>query len=436
MNRILFVDDQPEILRGLKRSFGTTCLDWDIEFAASGEEALNLMSKSHFDVVISDMRMPKMNGVELFNIIMERYPETVRIIFSGHSDREMIMNSVKCTHQFLAKPCDMETIRYTIVRACKLRELLRSETLRKIVAGIKKLPSLPKLYNLIIAEMQSPDASLKKVGHIISQDVSMSAKVLQLVNSAYFGLPQKIADPQQAAVYLGMDALKALILSIHVFSSFTEDSELFWFSLADMQKRSIMVGRLARDIARAEMADGKVVEEALVAGILHDIGRLIMLKIPEQCRMVMDYIERTGCDLVDAEHTVLKTSHAELGAYLLGLWGIPDNIVEAVAFHHNPSKLLDDVFIRPEGSYNNKDTGKTGKAESDYKDSKSQSTKKLLKEFTALTAVHVANSLLMQENTSPGVTDFPYVDMNYLGKLNLKDKLPKWAEYCNKIKFV
>jgi putative nucleotidyltransferase with HDIG domain len=430
MRRILFVDDIPGAAQQLKEEIRPMCHEWETEFAVSGEEALNLMTKSPFDVVVSNMHMPGMNGVELLGTVMERYPETVRIIHAELSDPDIVLRSAKSAHQFLMKPCSAETMRYTIERACKLQDLLRSETLRKIVAGIKKLPSLPQLYNLIIAEMQSPDASLKKVGHIISQDVSMSAKILQLVNSAYFGLPQKITDPRQAAVYLGMDTLKALVLSIHVFSSFKEDSEFFWFSLADMQKRSIMVGRLAGDIARAEMADGKVVEEALVAGILHDIGRLIMLKIPEQCRMVMDFIERTGCDLIEAEYTVMKTSHAELGAYLLGLWGIPDNIVEAVAFHHNPSKLLDNVFIKPEESYN-KDTGKAG---SDDKDSKLRSAKKLLKEFTALTAVHVANSLLMQESSSPGTTDFPYVDMSYLGKLNLKEKLPEWMELCNKVK--
>jgi putative nucleotidyltransferase with HDIG domain len=432
IRRILFVDDQPEVLRGLKRALETMRHKWDIEFAVSGEEALNLMSKSHFAVVVSDMRMPEMDGVELLNVVMERNPEVVRIILSGHSDRELVLRSVRCAHQFLAKPCNIETISYTIERACKLRDLLRSETLRKIVAGIKNLPSLPKLYSLIMSEMQSPDTSLKKVGYIISQDVAMSAKILQIVNSAFFGLPQKIVDPQQAAVYLGIDTLKALILSIHVFSSFKEDSEFFWFSLADMQKRSIMVGRLARDIARAEMADGKVVEEALIAGILHDIGRVIMLKIPDHCRMVMDYIERTGCDLVDAEYTVMKTSHAELGAYLLGLWGIPGNVVEAVAFHHNPSKLLEEMFIMPSES-SNKDTGKIKPSD---KDSKTRPDKKLLKEFTALTAVHVANSLLMQESSSPDITVFPYVDMHYLRKLNLTDKLPEWMECCEKIKQV
>jgi len=429
MRRILFVNDDPGTARELKEKLKPMYHEWEIGFAVSGKEALSFMAKSHFDVVVSNMHMQKMDGVELLDTVMELHPETVRIIHSEHSDKEMILRSVKSAHQFLMKPCSAETMKYTIERACKLQDLLKSETLRKIVAGIKKLPSLPQLYSLIVAEMQSEDASLKKVGHIISQDVSMSAKILQLVNSAFFGLPQKITDTQQATVFLGIDTLKALVLSIHVFSSFTEDSDLFWFSLADMQKRSIMVGRLAGDITRAETADEKVAEEALIAGILHDIGRLIMLKIPEQCRMVMDFIERTGCDLVEAEYTIMKTSHAELGAYLLGLWGIPDNIVEAVAFHHRPSKLLDDMFIMP-GEPSNKDTGKM---KSEDKDSKSQSAKKLLKEFTALTAVHVANSLLMQES-SPTTTDFPYVDMRYLSRLHLTDKLPEWMECCNKVR--
>jgi putative nucleotidyltransferase with HDIG domain len=429
MRRILFVDDNPEEIERLREMLTTVNKDWEVEFAESGEEALKIMAKSPFDVIVSDMRMPKMDGAELLGNVMKHYPETVRIIQSWHSDKERVLRSVKSAHQFLLKPSSTETMKYIIERACKLRDLLKNERLKKIVAGIKNLPSLPVLYSLIVAEMHSKDVSLKKVGHIISQDVSMSAKILQLVNSAFFGLPQKIADPQQAAIYLGIDTLKALVLSINVFSSFTEESELFWFSLGDMRKRSIMVGRLARDIARDETDDAKVAEEALIAGILHDVGRLIMLKIPEQCRMMMDFIERTGCDLVDAEYTVMKTSHAELGAYLLGLWGISDNVVEAVAFHHNPSKLLEDMFIIP-GESSNKDKDKI---KSSKKKSKSLSAKKLSREYCTLTAVHVANSLLMQESSSD-TTVFPYIDMRYLSRLGLTDKLPGWMECCNKLR--
>ncbi len=429
MRRILFVDDNPEEIERLREMLTLVNKEWEVEFAESGEEALKIMAKSPFDVVVSDMRMPKMDGAELLGTVMEHYPETVRIIQSWHSDKERVLRSVNSAHQFLLKPSSTETMKYTIERACKLRDLLKNENLKKIVAGIRKLPSLPKLYSLILEEMHSKEISLKKVGHIISQDVSMSAKILQLVNSAFFGLPQKIADPQQAAIYLGLDTLKALVLSIHVFSSFTEESELFWFSLADMRKRSILVGRLARDIARDETDDAKVAEEALIAGILHDVGRLIMLKIPEQCRMMMDFIERTGCDPVEAEYTVMKTSHAELGAYLLGLWGISDNIVEAVAFHHNPSKLLEDMSIIPVES-SNKDENRI---KSSKNKSKSLSAKKLSGEYCTLTAVHVANSLLMQESSSD-TTVFPYIDMRYVSRLGLTDKLPEWMECCNKLR--
>ncbi|MFQ5964219.1 MAG: HDOD domain-containing protein [Candidatus Scalinduaceae bacterium] len=416
MRKILFVDDNPKEIKGLKKILQPMLQEWEVEFALSGKEALSFMNESIFDVIVSDTHMPEMNGVELLGIVMERHPATVRIILSEHSDKEMVLKSVETAHQFLMKPCNVEIIRYTIERACKLRDLLGNETLKRIVGGIKDLPSLPKLYNLIINEMKSPDASLKRVGEIIAQDISMSAKILQLVNSAFFGLPRKITDPQQAAVYLGSETLKALVLSINLFSSFPEDSELFWFSLADMRKRSLMVGRLARDIANIESEDKSTVEVALIAGILHDIGRLIMLKIPDQCRMMMDFIERTGCGLLEAEYTVMKTSHAELGGYLLGLWGIDNSIVEAVAFHHNPSRLLEGTVVqlkKPSGE----DVGN-----------------KLSQELSALTAVHIANSLMMQEDSSSDTTIYPYVDIRYLKALNLENKLPEWMDCCNKIK--
>jgi len=416
MRRILFVDDDPKEIKRLRKMLRSIRHEWEMEFAVNGEEALGVMAKFPFDVIVSDMHMPGMNGVELLGAVKKRYPETVRIMHSGHSDRKMVFKSARSVHQFLMKPCNAETMKYTIERACKLRDLLRNETLKKIITGINNLPSLPRLYYKIVAEMQSENASLKKVGHIISQDVSMSAKILQLVNSSFFGLPQRIVDPRQATVYLGIDRLKALVLSIHVFSSFVDDAEICGFSLVRMWGHSLRTSKLARDIAHAEAADEKVVEVATIAGLLHDIGKLILLKAPKLYKEVMEFAKTTGCDFAEAEYIVMKTSHAELGAYLLGLWGIPNDVVEAVAFHHNPSKLIEDMFIMLNESPN-KDRGKL----------KSRSVKKLLKEFTALTAVHVANSLLIQES-SPDITDFPYIDTLYLRTLNLQDKLPEWVE--------
>ena len=430
MRRILFVDDQPEVLRGLKRALAAIPHDWDIEFSTSGEEALDLMSRSPFDVVVSDMRMPKMNGVELLSTVMERYPDTVRIILSGHSDREMILNSLNCSHQFLSKPCSTEKIRYTIERACRLRDLLRDETLIKIATGIKALHSLPTLYGMVIKEMQSPDVSLKKVGHIISQDISMTAKVLQIVNSAYFGLPVKITDPQQAAIYLGLETLKALILSIHVFSSFKEDVKYFGQSLTQMWNHNMNVGRLAKEIAIFEKAEAKQAEEALVAGILHDIGKIILLQAPDQYTKVDDFINNAGSYTTDAEYAVLKTSHAELGAYLLGLWGLPDSIVETVAFHHNPLKLVEGTLVMGNQSLN-KNAEETKLYDGRLN---SQTVKEYITEFNVLTFVHVANALIVKNDCSSDTNILPYIDMSYLKVFNLTDKLLEWVECYNKIK--
>ena len=423
MRRVLFVDSDPSTARNLQKTLEPMCPEWEMEVAVSGEEVLDIMSRSHYDVVVPDIHMEGMDGLELLGIVGERYPETVRIIHSELLDPDEVLKSTMAAHQFLMKPCCAETMKNTIERACKLRDLLRDDTLKKIVAGIKNLPSVPILYNLIVSEMQSADPSLKKVGHLISQDVSMSAKILQLVNSSFFALPLKITDPQQAAVYVGIESLKSLVLSIHAFSSISEDAELCGFSLLKMWRHSLRTGRLAADIARAENSDRKVVEEAMIAGMLHDIGKLILLKMPRQYNEVMELTETTKCSFEEAEYTVMGASHSELGAYLLGLWGLPGNVVEAVAFHHNPSKLIEGIFV----TSNEPVQEGSDKTESKDIDPESQSVEDETTGINALTAVHIANAMTMQGNCSSD-TSFPYVDIAYINKLGLTDKLPEWIE--------
>jgi len=424
MRKILFVDNNPNTTLEFKKTLGSICREWEVENVVSGNEALNVMSKSPFDAVVSDIQIQGMNGVRLLDTVNERHPETVRIIHSMFIDPEMVLKSKDTVHQFLIKPCSAEMMKNTIERTCILRDLLRDEALKKIISGIRTLPSLPVLYNLIVAEMQSPEPSLKKVGKLISQDVSMSAKILQLVNSAIFGLPQKIADPQQAAVYVGMATLKSLVLSFHVFSSLEDKAESCGFSLSKMWKHSLLTSRLAKDIARAEKADRKVMEEAMIAGMLHDIGKLVLLEVPGQYKEVSDIIESTGCESAEAEYTVIETSHSELGAYLLGLWGLPGNVVETVAFHHNPSKLIDNMFVMQ----NESSKEESCETKPEDVDSSSQSVEKYSSGFSTLTAVHIANALTMQGDCSSETTSFPYVDMSYLKRLGLTDKLPEWAE--------
>jgi len=411
MRKILFVDNDLIEDQDLKKMLRAVRPEWELESAMGVEDALTIMSKSPFDVVVSEILINGVDGIEFLSTVNDLYPETVRIMHTKLPEHGMALRSTMIVHQLLMKPCSVEKMENSIEQTCRLRDLLRNETLKKVVAGIKNLPSLPSIYNLIVAEMQSPEGSLKKAGHLISQDVSMSAKILQLVNSAFFALPRRITDPQQAAVFVGIETLKSLVLSIHIFSSFSKEAELCGFSPVAMWSHSLRTARLAADIARAEKADRKVVEEAMLAGMLHDIGRLIILKIPKKYKEVMALIETTGCSAVEAEYTVMDTSHAELGAYLLGLWGLPDSVVESIAFHHKPSKLIEGL------------TAKTSNIDN---------LKQQPREITALTAVHVANALIMHEDYSFNTTSFPYVDMSYLETLGLENKLPEWVDLYEK----
>lgn len=382
--RILFVDDEPNVIDGLRRMLRSMRDRWEMYFAGSGEEALKILEATPIDVIVADMRMPQMDGATLLARVQERYPHVVRIMLTGYSDKEMTMRSTKSAHQFLAKPCDADTLRYTIERACQLRELLREEQLLKVVTGVGTLPSLPVLYRALVQEMESPSASLKRIGAIIAQDVAMTAKVLQLVNSAFFGLPQKITNPQQAVTLLGINNLKPLVLYIHLFEAFRPGKGVA-FSLEALWEHSIMVGSLAREIAKAEGGNRELVDEALTAGILHDIGKLLLSRVPGY-REKDASLRREGKSWTTAEeYAFFGTSHAEVGAYLLGIWGLSDAIVEAVAFHHQPGK--------------------------------SQGNK-----FGVLTAIHVADSLIRAEGDAS-----VSVDLSYLSRLGLAARMERWA---------
>ncbi|WP_334110273.1 response regulator [Thermodesulfitimonas autotrophica] len=388
---ILFVDDEPNVIDGLRRMLRNMRDRWEMYFAGSGEEALKILETTPIDVIVADMRMPQMDGATLLARVQERYPHVVRIMLTGHSDKEMTLRSTKSAHQFLAKPCDGETLRYTIERTCQLRELLRDKKLLQVVTGITVLPSLPSLYRELIKEMEAPNASLKKIGAIVTQDMAMTAKVLQLVNSAFFGLPQRVTNPVQAVTLLGLNNLRPLVLYIHLFEAF-ETTPGSGRVIEALWEHSVAVGSLAREIARLEKADREVRDEALTAGLLHDIGKLLLLRLPDCCEKLKGLADREGDWLPADEYALIGTSHAELGAYLLGLWGIADTVVEAVAFHHQPGNSVAD-------------------------------------RFTVLTAVHVANGLVKEGDCS-----LQTVDLDYLRRLGLEQKVTHWAELYREIK--
>ena len=255
--RILFVDDEEMILEVLRRMLRPLTNEWELSFAADGDKALALMEQAPFDVVVSDMRMPGLNGAELLSEVMKRYPRTQRLIHSGYADRELILQCVGSTHQYLAKPCTVETLRGVLRRAAALDDSLGSETLKQLLGRLDRLPSIPALYVELVQKLQNPEVDLDDVAAVISKDMAMTAKMLKLVNSAFFGLQCEVNTPAEAASYLGLDTIKSLVLSIQVFSQF-EDAHVPGFSLDHVWPHSLQTAMAARAVAQSALGDRKM----------------------------------------------------------------------------------------------------------------------------------------------------------------------------------
>jgi len=365
--------------------------EWDMRFATDGHEALKMLAESPADVVVSDMRMPQMNGAQLLNEVMRLYPKAVRVILSGFSDQEMIMQCVGGTHQFLSKPCDGETLRNIVGRALEMDIWLENDNLKALVSKMSALPSLPSLYFDIMKQLGSPETTLDVIGETIAQDPGMTSKILQLVNSAFFGLRRRVTDPTEAVLQLGLDTIKSLVLGLHIFSEF-ENRRTGPLSPEKIWRHSLATATAARRIAKLERQETVIVEESFTSGLLHDIGRLVLVvNLSDDYNDLLAGAERDGTPLVDAEKAVLGSSHAEIGGYLLGLWGLPLSLVEATVYHHRPLRSAS-------------------------------------KGFCPLTAVHVANALEYERtnDASPALT--ARVDHEYLAGLGLGDRLEAWRQ--------
>jgi len=336
MTRLLFVDDEPHILDGLRRMMRRVRDEWEVRTATSGAEALAVMADWQADVVVSDMRMPHMNGVELLNRIAIEYPDAVRLILSGHTDREVIMQSAIVAHQFLAKPCSAEVMVNTLHRAKTVRELLGNPEIRDIVGRTMQLPCLSSTYDDLMRVLGTEGSTFKDVADVVSRDLVLTARVMQLVNSSFFSASRRMDRIVDAVAYLGLDVVRGLVAAVKAFDSF--EDVLDERSVVDLFMHCLQVGARCREIAVAESMSIRDQEDALLVGMLHDIGKLVLAQaFPEELQPILagqeDWWPETELACRDA-----GISSAEVGAYLLGLWGFQNHIVEAVAFHDQPRR--------------------------------------------------------------------------------------------------
>ena len=394
MRRVFFVDDAPEILKHLQRTLAPMQSEWTIEFFPSAKSALAAICQAPCDVVVSDMTMPGMDGAQFLTEVRKVSPQAIRIILSGDQSPVNYLRSASVAHRFLQKPVDAEVLKANIAQAEALRAVLANPALRTLVSEIKALPSLPSIYQDLMQEMQSPQASLKKASRIVAKDLGMVTKILQLVNSAFFGLRTHVSDPEQAVALLGFETIKSLVLSSQVFAQF-DQNRLPGFSLDALWRHAMLTATCARRIAKDTGASQPVIDEAFTAALLHDVGVLVLVaNKPDDYVRVLELMRANQVPDWAAERDIFGADHAHVGAYLLGIWGLGDGIVEAVAFHQHPA---------------------------DYNASG----------FQALTAVHVANAFAEAQASADVATgDALNLDQSYLTRENLLSSIPHWRELC------
>ena len=384
MRRVLFVDDEPKILDGLENLLFPYMNEWDMEFCSGGEEALTICAAHPIDVLVTDMRMPKMDGATLLSRIKKEFPNVVRIVLSGHSELEAALRAMPIAHQFLSKPCDGEDLVQVLERACNLHALIDDGLVRSVLGDITQLPARPRIYSQLSGIMAKEDWSLGDVAETIQQDIGICTKILHIANTAFFSRGCAIKDLTQAVSRIGAVYIRELVLAFEVFDlpgdGFCTDVDI------DLLHRSgLLTGVLARGIVR----DKRKGEDAFLAGLVHDIGRLVLANfLPDKARKISERVRETGQAIEVAESELFGVTHAEIGAYLLGLWGMPYSVIEAVANHHAPARV-------PQT------------------------------EFGVLGAVYVSNILIDSVLSKKAEIEF---DMDYLNRMDVCDQLESWKE--------
>ena len=393
--RVLFVDGQPGEDNDLKKTQAQLTGDWDSRVVCTGREAQAALAETPFDIVVSQMALPDMSGTELLRDVSNRCPAATRfLILNPDTDKAAIHESWLYVHQYVSSPCRPESLVALLNDTLKLYDLLSDEGLRARIAAVGSLPGCPEIHNQLMQELKNENSSIRKLADLVSQDVSITAKVLATANSALFGLRNRVDNVVQAIITLGIDTVASIVFTAGVFSQF-KNPKLTGFSLESIHSKGMTIGAKARLVAHAFGLDAMLTTDALLAGTLHDIGKLVMLtSFEDEFSQALQLAEKDSIPLHQAQHSILGVTDAAIGAYLLSLWGLRNSIVEAVAWHYTPSETSAPII-------------------------------------TPLTAVHLAYATDWDHCHKIRDDKMSVVDVEYLTTLGIADQLSGIRGFCS-----
>jgi HD-like signal output (HDOD) protein len=384
-NRILIADANEKAWAELREALGNT---WAVVGAATGNAALEAAQKEALDVVVANYDLPDLSGAELLNRFRGTHPKTLRFIAAAETLKEKVMTQVLHGDQFLAIPFNHSAIKGLIERALAA-DYGMNNSLRELVGRIRTFPTIPSLYLEVVSALKDPNTTTEEIGSIIAKDMAMTTKLVQVLNSAYFGLPRTITDPTEAVGILGFETVKSLIMTVKLLSQYDKVKPVY-FSIDSIWRHSTNVARTARVMTLLETGDNMASGVAYTAGLMHDLGKVILAtNFDEQYHGAHNVSRKQQIPLWEVEKDIFGATHGEIGAYMLGLWGMSAEIVKVAAMHHHPMRAGDTSF-------------------------------------SPLTAVHVANVLEYEGTAEPEGLPLPQLDAEYLKQLGLEERVELW----------
>jgi len=264
MKHILFVDDERQLMDSLRARLYKHRHDWNMSFLYSGEEAIAALEAQHVDLIVSDVRMPGMDGGQLLSVVKQRWPTTVRIIVSGYSDPVQAVRLTSIAHQYVAKPCDARELENIIDRCFHLQALLSQESLRRVVGRIGSLPAMPKTYARLQTALSQITVTAGEIADIVNADAAIASKVLQVTNSAFFRLRKPIVRIKDAVTYLGFATIRNLVLSAEIFSEWKIPLDLPEFDREQLQNHAQSMAAACKSLAEGRMS----ADDAWLAGLV------------------------------------------------------------------------------------------------------------------------------------------------------------------------
>jgi HD-like signal output (HDOD) protein/ActR/RegA family two-component response regulator len=336
--RILFVDDEIAILDALRGLFRRERKRWDMVFATGGRAALAELDGQRFDVIVTDMRMPEVDGAAVLHHARKRHPSSIRIVLTGHAEAVDLAKVAPLTHQILAKPCEHAVLHGVLERACTAASNLPAIDGHSI-AWFGELPAPPSTYLDLRRLAGDPRSQASAITAVIQRDVGLAARILALANSAYIGVRQPVSNLGHAIGYVGLELLSAMVLVNHL-EQLAGARRVPAATIARVSAHALATAALARQLHPGDDAD-----VAFAAGLLHDLGCLVLATFAEAEAGAgaaappadLPGEHGDGPAQLAAEQARYGIDHAAAGAHLLRLWGLPAPLVDAIARHHDPT---------------------------------------------------------------------------------------------------